>query len=115
MGHQVSISQDVFCAMYKEASRVHQERGLPSPRYEASVEWGESIMLRLAGTREVGTRRVGHPSRVLMATEVWTEHEHFEERLGTVCPRSQGKAAGKTSRAVLRPVVGFHMIVCSMT
>lgn len=33
MGHQVSVSQDVFCAMYKEASRVHQERGLPSPRY----------------------------------------------------------------------------------
>lgn len=31
-GHTVAASQDVFCAMFKESSRQHQQRGLPCPR-----------------------------------------------------------------------------------
>lgn len=32
-GHQVAVSQDVFCAMFREGSRLHQQNGLPCPRY----------------------------------------------------------------------------------
>lgn len=39
VGHQVSVSQDVFCAMYTEASRLHQERGLPCPRFHCPLEY----------------------------------------------------------------------------
>ena len=50
MGHQVSVSQDVFCAMFKEASRLHQERGLPCPRYN-NIGCSDCIVL---GFEEIG-------------------------------------------------------------
>lgn len=33
MGHTLATSQDVFCAIFREGSRLHQQGGLPSPRY----------------------------------------------------------------------------------
>ncbi|CAM9419147.1 unnamed protein product, partial [Laminaria digitata] len=48
VGHQVSVSQDVFCAMYKETSRLHQERGLPCPRFHVPMEFPRLLSWALA-------------------------------------------------------------------
>lgn len=38
-GHQVAVSQDIFCTMLKESSRLHQRDGLPYPRYLPIILW----------------------------------------------------------------------------
>eukprot|EP00752_Nemacystus_decipiens_P011763 g10439.t1 len=47
-GHTVAKSQDVFCAMFREGSRVHQERGLPCPRFHCPVEFTGLLSWSLA-------------------------------------------------------------------
>lgn len=79
-GHQVSVSQDVFCAMYKEASRLHQERGLPCPRYSthkgvvvcivlSREEIGEVVVSRYFRGRT--DYRMDHSDKMLHPSPRW--------------------------------------------
>ncbi|CAM9734947.1 unnamed protein product [Pylaiella littoralis] len=47
-GHTVATSQDVFCAMFKESSRLHQQGGLPCPRFHCPVEFSSLLSWSLA-------------------------------------------------------------------
>eukprot|EP00752_Nemacystus_decipiens_P016205 g14492.t1 len=47
-GHAVAESLDIFCAMFRESSRLHQERGLPCPRFYCPVEFTELLSWSLA-------------------------------------------------------------------
>eukprot|EP00903_Cladosiphon_okamuranus_P008824 g8451.t1 len=47
-GHTVAESVAVFCAMFRESSRLHQERGLPCPRFHCPVEFTGLLSWSLA-------------------------------------------------------------------
>ncbi|CAM9788128.1 unnamed protein product [Ectocarpus sp. 12 AP-2014] len=39
IGHTVAKSQDIFCYMFREGSKLHQQAGLPCPRFYCPVEF----------------------------------------------------------------------------
>ncbi|CAM9636314.1 unnamed protein product [Ectocarpus fasciculatus] len=48
VGHTVAKSQDVFCDMFREGSKLHQRAGLPCPRFHCPVEFTGLLSWALA-------------------------------------------------------------------
>ncbi|CAN0393828.1 unnamed protein product [Ectocarpus sp. 12 AP-2014] len=48
MGHTVAKSQDIFCDMFRESSKLHQQAALPCPRFHCPVEFTGLLSWALA-------------------------------------------------------------------
>ncbi|CAB1107495.1 unnamed protein product [Ectocarpus sp. CCAP 1310/34] len=48
MGHTVAKSHDIICDMFRESSKLHQQAGLPCPRFHCRVEFTGLLSWALA-------------------------------------------------------------------